>query len=211
MKTELFKLPGKTLVIGSEGFIGKSFLKAYRQFYPDAIGTDYKSQDISMRLDLYSPSLDSLNLKKNEYEYALIAAANTNLILCEQEKNCSFRRNVEGVLLLARELVRREIRPILFSTSYVFDGEVGGYDEASRMNPINEYGRQKAIIDREIPLLCGDEYLIVRTSKVFDLIKGGDTLIDEMCSRLLQNNPVYAAYDQVFSPILLSDLVQAVL
>lgn len=203
--------PGKTLVVGCEGFVGRGFYNTYRSFYPDTIGTHYRGAGSIYKLDLLAPDLSDLQLKKGEYKYALIAAANTDLTLCEKEKGASFRRNVEGILGLVRLLVQAGIQPILFSTAYVFDGVLGNYDELSEKNPINEYGNQKRILEESIEKICGQNYLMIRCSKVFDLTKGGRTLIDQMCSSLSDKKAITAAYDQVFSPLLLEDLISAVM
>ncbi|HLB52918.1 MAG TPA: sugar nucleotide-binding protein [Chlamydiales bacterium] len=205
------KEPGKTLVIGCEGFLGENFYNAYRKFYPDAIGTHYRSPDPARRMDLYHPDIAPLHLEKGEYSYALIAAANTNLALCEQEKGLPFRCNVEGVLRLVESLIALDIVPILFSTAYVFDGVEGNYHEQSQTCPINEYGKQKETVEKTIGKICGTNYLMIRSSKVFDLVKGSNTLIDQICSALIQQQRVRAAYDQIFCPLGLEDLVGGVI
>lgn len=202
---------GKTIVIGAEGFLGKGFLKAYREYYPDTLGTDYKANCPSKRLDLCHPNLENLSLNKGEYSYALIVAANTNLALCEKEKNKEYRLNVEGTLDLVKKLIKYDIQPILFSTAYVFDGERGGYDELSATHPINEYGRQKEYLEKTIRDICGNHYLMIRCSKVFDVCKGSGTLLDQISDDLVNKRLIRAAHDQVFNPILLEDLVQAVI
>jgi dTDP-4-dehydrorhamnose reductase len=202
--------PGKTLVIGSESFLGKAFAQAYRKIYPDTIATHYRSEDPANRIDLCAPDLLPLGLRKGDYSYALVAAANANLALCEKEKGLAYRRNVEGVLHLVELLVELEIQPILFSTAYVFDGIEGNYSETSATNPINEYGRQKEALEKRIGRLCGSNYLIIRCSKVFDLIKGDNSLFDQICTPLIRGEVVRAAFDQVFCPIWIEDLVQAV-
>lgn len=192
----------KTLVIGARGFIGKHFVDLYRRFYPDLITTDRSL------LDLANPSIDHLPLE--EYTDALIAAAIPRLMACEQSPEYTFRCNVEGTLQLAGALAQKGIKPILFSTDYVFDGVEGEYSEESALNPLNEYGRQKARLEEKIRDACGDNYLLIRPGKVFGLKKGDKTLLDEMASSLNGGSTVRAAYDQVFCPIFINDLLQSI-
>ncbi|MDR3623851.1 MAG: sugar nucleotide-binding protein [Chlamydiales bacterium] len=206
-----FSLPGKTLVIGAESFLGKQMLKAYQVFYPGTLGTHYKSLNPRLCIDLLRPNLSRLELTSGEYTHAFIAAANTKLALCEEEKNMPFRRNVEGVLELVKQLVALNIQPILFSSDYVFDGVTGEYTEESATCPVNEYGRQKEEMERGIRKICGDNYLLLRCSKVFGLELGDGTLVDQIVSPLIRNEPVKAAYDQIFSPIYIQDVVDAVI
>jgi len=193
----------KTLVIGAKGFLGSHFLKAYRLIYPDTLGITRET------LDLNAPNLDSLHL--NDYEYALIGAAVTSIAQCEKEKETSFSCNVTGTLKLAQELRKKNIIPILFSTDYVYDGISGNYDEESPLSPLNEYGRQKAELQRRLPEVCGNDFLLIRPSKVYGSLRGDGTLLDEMICKLRQKKPIQAAHDQIFSPILVTDLINGVI
>ena len=76
--------------------------------------------------------------------------------------------------------------------------------------PNTEYGRQKAIVETQMQS-SGKPYLIVRLSKVFGLVKDDKTLLDEMAGRLVMGQPCRAAYDQVFSPTWVDDVVRAIL
>ncbi len=196
----------KTLVIGSEAFLGKAFLKAL----PESEGTHYKSIDPKKRVDLQSPDITALNLCKGEYSHAIIVAANTNLALCEQEKTAEYRSNVEGTLDLVTALLKFDIQPVVFSTAYVFNGNTGDYNELSDTNPINEYGRQKELIEKKLPQICGDNYLIVRAGKIFDSNFSG-TFLDQIHNDLINQRIVRAAHDHIFNPLLVEDLVDAVI
>lgn len=202
---------GKTLVIGAQSYIGKQFYELYRQFNPDTLGTHYRSNLPEKKFDLLAPNIEPLKLEKGAYQWAVIAAANTNLSRCEAEKNQPFRANVEGTLYLVKELLKKEITPIILSSDYVFDGLTGGYTEESLKNPLNEYGRQKDLLEREIQRLSKGNCLIIRCSKIFGLKAGDQTLIDQIVSPLMLNQPIKAAYDQFFSPIYEQDVIAAVL
>ncbi len=202
------KLP-KTIVIGCESLIGRAFFNAYRHFYPDTIGTHYKYSD-SKKIDLLSPDLAPLKIKRGEYAYALITASCANPAFCEQEKASSFLCNVLGMLELAQSLIKLDIVPILLSAAYVFNGVEGNYKESSETNPINEYGRQKAILEKKITEIKGGNFLIIRCGHVFDLVQGSDSLLDQMFSTLSKPEEVQVAYDQFFAPLFVEDMVEAV-
>lgn len=198
------KMPiGKTLVIGASGLFGRHFLEAYRKYYPDTVGTTRQEFDMS------SPNLDVIDTAG--YEYALIAAAVTSIARCENEKKESYRTNVTGTLELVKQLKKRKIIPIVFSSDYVFDGIGGDYDEESPLYPLNEYGRQKAVMEKGVQKICGKGFLLVRPSKVFGLTSGDGTLLDEMANNLKQGIPIRAAYDQIFCPLSITDLVHGVM
>lgn len=201
----------KTLVIGSEGFIGRHFLKAYRHSHPDSIGTHRIATNTALAFDLCQPDLAELPIRKGEYGYALIAAAVPRIGECERDKEKTFLTNVTGTLKLAEQLVERNITPILFSSDYVFDGKTGGYNETSPTNPLNEYGRQKVLLEQRIKEICNENYLMIRPSKVYGMIRGDKTLLDEMAGLFLAGKTVRAAFDQTFCPILIEDLINAII
>ncbi len=208
------KLPSdlpKTAIIGATGFLGSRFFNAYREKYPDCVGTARAKDILGLGyLDLSAPDISGLMLRKKGHSDALIIAAMPKIDQCEEEKELTRRVNVDGTLELLRQLKREGIKPIFFSSDYVFDGASGGYSDDSPTRPITEYGRQKAEVERKIPGICGRDHLIVRIGKVFSLTRGDNSLFDEMARLLSSGGEVKAAFDQVFNPILASDVVNIV-
>jgi dTDP-4-dehydrorhamnose reductase len=199
--------PPKTAVIGAGGYLGRHLLAACRAVYPDAVGADVTGP--WERLDLAAPDVRPLRLRESGHEYAIIAAAVTGLARCEQNKDFTRARNVTGTLELARQLTEEGVTPIFFSTDNVFDGREGAYPDEAPTNPLNEYGAQKAEVERRLPDVCRGRYLILRLGKVFGLARGDRTLLDEMADRLTKGQDVAAASDQVFCQLWVGDLLQA--
>lgn len=201
----------KTVVIGSNGFIGSRFLKFYKGFYQDTIGLDIKSNDSNcLKFDISSMSVKKIGLKDKGYQHALILAGITKISICEREKERSRTINVYGTINLIKELIEEGIKPIFFSSDYVFDGERGGYKDYDPVNPINEYGRQKAEVEAAMSGITKGNYMVLRLGKVFSLTKGDGTLFDEMAGIIKNGGIVRAAYDQIFCPILIDDVIKAV-
>jgi dTDP-4-dehydrorhamnose reductase len=200
----------RTVVIGAGGYIGRHLLAAYKGVYPDTLGVDVMG-DWPHLLDLAAPDIRPWKLRESEYGYAIIAAAITGLARCEQDKEFTRARNVTGTLELARQLAAEGVIPVFFSTDNVFDGRTGGYDDEAPTKPLNEYGAQKAEMERRLPEVTGGRYLITRLGKVFGLVCGDRTLLDEMASRFTQGQEVAAARDQIFCPVLVGDVVRAIL
>jgi dTDP-4-dehydrorhamnose reductase len=201
----------RTAVIGARGYLGRHLLPAYQAADPDVCWTDLAAGETAHAVDLAAPDVRPLRLREFGYEYAVIAAAVTGLARCEEERAFTRARNVDGTLELARQLAAEGVVPVFFSTDQVFDGRNGRYDDAAAANPLNEYGAQKAEVERRLPEVCGGRSLVVRLGKVFGLAKGDRTLIDEMADRLSSGQEVRAARDQVFCPALIGDVVRAVL
>jgi dTDP-4-dehydrorhamnose reductase len=202
------RLP-RTAVFGAGGYLGRHLLAAHRAVYPDALGADVAGP--WEPLDLAAPDVRPLRLRECGYEYAIIAAAVTGLARCEQDRAYTRARNVDGTLELARQLVAEGVVPVFFSTDTVFDGREGGYADDAPTNPLNEYGAQKAEVERRLPEVCGGRCLIPRLGKVFGLVRGDRTLLDEMADRLVKGQEVAAAHDMVFCPVFVGDVVRAVL
>jgi dTDP-4-dehydrorhamnose reductase len=201
----------RTAVIGGRGYLGRHLLRAYQAVDPDVRWTDVAAREGAHPLDLAAPDVRPLWLRESGCEYAVIAAAVTGLARCEQERAYTRARNVEGTLELARQLAGEGVVPVYFSTDQVFDGRDGRYADEAPANPLNEYGAQKAEVERRLPEVCGGRCLVVRLGKVFGLARGDRTLLDEMAGRLTSGQEVAAALDQVFCPVLVGDVVRAVL
>lgn len=206
----LERLP-KTVIIGASGFLGKAFLTAQRNFHPDCIGTTRNSTDINPGyLDLSSPNIASLKLAETGYQQALILAGISKISKCQQEKEFTRKINVDGTLSIIQQLVNEGIKPIYVSSDCVFDGYSGNYQDDTIPQPLNEYGLQKAEVEFRMAEMCNGKYLVIRLSKIYSLEKGDGTLLDEMAAALATGGTVLAAYDQVFCPTLISDLIAAV-
>ncbi len=178
----------KWIVIGSDGFIGRHFCRAL----PDALPLNRRQLDLC-------GSHENLNLEG--YDFGVIAAGMGNPKTCVENPELSFRCNVIGSLSLGKELLKRGIRPIFFSSDYVFNDDL-------ELRPLNLYGEQKLQLEQE-----GEEMgaLVIRLSKVYGIERGDKTLFDEMAQTLMAGKDVRAAYDLIFSPIYVGDVVKRVI
>jgi dTDP-4-dehydrorhamnose reductase len=176
------------IIIGCNGFIGRHFCKAF----PEALAIG------RTELDLFYPEITFETAGRS---VAVIAAGIGNPRSCERDPEKSYQCNVVGTLSLGKELLKRGILPILFSTDYV-------YDDSLQVAPLNVYGRQKAELE-----VKGTELgaLVIRLSKVYGIEKGDKTLFDEMAALLQAGKQVRAARDQIFAPIYVGDVISHVL
>jgi dTDP-4-dehydrorhamnose reductase len=196
-----------TVVFGADGFIGGHLLSRLSQDNPLCFGVGRRSSSQTF-LDLARPDIRPLELTKRGITHAVIAAGISGVAACERSPEETRRVNVLGTAELVRQLRGEGLRVVALSSDYVFDGIDGNYMENSPVNPLNEYGRQKVEMEKDLLQDDGD-VLVIRLSKVFDTVPGSGTLLDEMASDLLRGMPVRAAVDQYFCPTLIDDLVQA--
>ncbi len=201
----------KTAIIGANSFIGKYFFEAYSNYFSNIIGTSRRNNQKYYHLDLLRPDISKIPFIETQHTEALILAAVPRIEQCASDPITTNKINVDGTLKLIRELHQRGIKPIFVSTDYVFDGAKGYYTENDTVCPNTEYGRQKAVVEEEIQKICGDNYLIIRIGKTFSLTRGDNTIFDEMASKLSKNETVCAAFDQVFCPLLIDDLIHSLL
>lgn len=210
--------PPKTAVLGAGGFLGRSLLAAYRGTHGDVIATTRTGQPGGLgqstnvfKLDLASPDLTALHLVEQGYTDVIISGAMTSIGRCEREPKGAWAANCDGPLAIARQLASRGLKTIVFSSDYVFHGEKGGYEDDAPTAPQNVYGQTKAELERRLPEVCGNNWLVIRLSKVFDTHRGDGTLLDEMAAKLTSGQEIAVAHDQVFCPTHMSDVVRATL
>lgn len=202
--------PVKTFVIGANGFIGNFLFNYYKKYYPDIGGSSSNGAEPLKLLNLSNPDIRMLELNKNGYKDVVICAGITKIKACETEPDWTWKINVEGVLRIVEQLHNDNLKPIYLSSDYVFDGLEGNYTDDSPIAPVNNYGKQKAAVENAIPEICGDNYCVLRLSKVYSLNKGDGTLLDELASQIASGAEVRAASDQVFCPTLIDDLVMII-
>ncbi|MBF5059054.1 sugar nucleotide-binding protein [Candidatus Neptunochlamydia vexilliferae] len=196
----------KILLIGKRSFVGSYILQALAENNYSVIATGHKKIDSPHRLNLLSPSIAHLPLEG--CTHAIITAGITNILSCEKNPELSYRCNVEGPLALAKQLHEKGVCPVLFSSDCIFDGLTGDYSEKSPPSPLNHYSKQKAELEKAIPKSCNNQYLMLRISKAYSTNPGDGALIDTIVEPLIHGKPIRAATDQIFSPILVSDLAK---
>jgi dTDP-4-dehydrorhamnose reductase len=195
-----------TIVIGTGGFVGSALLEEYRKTNPSIPFLDRQREP---KVDLQAPEFHRLPYRFPEYKWAVIASAITKIAACEQDKESSYQCNVTGTLLLIQQIRDQGLVPVFLSTDYVFDGVTGGYTEQSPTNPLNEYGRQKALVEKAV--VSHPNSLVIRLGKVLGREFRGKTLLSEMVDHLLSGRKIRAAYDQRMSPIFLDDVIRGIL
>lgn len=200
----------KTAVIGASGYIGGQLFRKYRETFSDCIGTGFSrvSQDLT-HFDLRNPNIETLNLQEKGHKAVVISSAMPLVGWCESHLKESYELNVKGTLDLVRQLAQTSIHIIFLSSDYVFDGKSGNYTDESVTNPITEYGRQKAEVERELPNIANN-YTIARLSKIYGTTWKDKTLIDDLAMSLVEGKTIKVADDQFFSPTHVDDVVSMI-
>ncbi len=152
----------KYLITGSNGQLGRTFIKEFQERSLDFNAPEESLLNITdigcvaEAIDSYKPDV-------------IINCAAYNLVdKAEQEQDAAFSINAIGPRNLARAAAKGKAMLVHFSSDYVFDGtkENGLYIESDPVNPVNTYGKSK---------LAGEQYvqeeldrsLVLRLSWVF--------------------------------------------
>ncbi|MBA2328901.1 MAG: sugar nucleotide-binding protein [Flavisolibacter sp.] len=192
------------LIIGKRGTLGKAFARAcekralpYRLLSrQDCDIADLGS--IESAIDLYKP-------------WAIINAAGyVRVDDAEKEEAQCYRENQCGPLNLAYSCKKHVIKLVNFSSDLVFDGKKETpYVESDEVNPLNVYGRSKALSEQQVK--DADPYaLIIRTSAFFSP-SDQYNFIHWVENNILNQQEITVANDVVISPTYVPDLVDATL
>jgi dTDP-4-dehydrorhamnose reductase len=126
------------------------------------------------------------------------AAAYTDVDRAETEQEKAWKVNAIAPGLMAEEARRIQAVFIHYSTDYVFDGKKGApYAEEDTPNPLNSYGRSKLEGERLVQA-AGGAFLILRTSWVYSLRKGG--FVNKVLEWARQQETLRIASNQIGSP-----------
>ncbi|MCE0498806.1 MAG: SDR family oxidoreductase [Methylacidiphilales bacterium] len=156
------------LVVGASGLVGWNFLRVARDAGHQVVGT-YASHPI--------PGLRNLNIANAEAARDLLETFKPDAVVCcagwswvdgcQRDPKRAFLENAKLPSQLGRLALQYNARFLYFSTSYVFDGKDGPYDENATTNPISIYGESKLEGERLVLEATEGLALIARTMGVY--------------------------------------------
>lgn len=202
------------LIIGASGYIGDYCYNYIKARNYDAIGTQSKfrlSNLVTFNLlhDRIGKVIDNSFFAENEKTFAIIFAAFSQVERCFREKKESYKVNVEGTIQLLKDLINYGITPIYISTSSVYDGLTGDYNEESPRHPQTEYGRQKLqvekFIEENVP-----QALLLRLDKIVGDLPAERNFFFEWYNLIDREQPILCL-DNIISPTFVKDIVQSII
>jgi len=191
----------KILILGYKGMLGHELVKEFENNY-ELVLWDREQIDISEKEDVIK------KVKNLNPDVVINAAAYTAVDEAESNKDLAYKVNGCAVGFLAT--VCKEVNALLvhFSTDYVFDGENhNGYKENHSYNPINTYGKSKALGEKMI-LDISPKYYIIRTAWLFG--KNGKNFVETMLRLAKEKKDLKVVNDQFGNPTSAKDLAIAV-
>lgn len=151
------------LLTGGNGQLGTELRHLLDEKGVKYVSTDAKEMDIT---DAQATMDYITNLKPTVIYHC---AAYTAVDKAEDEgKELDEKINVDGTRNVALAAKQVGATLVYISTDYVFDGKLkdGEYAVDAPINPLNEYGRTKALGEKAVQEIM-DDYYIIRTSWVF--------------------------------------------
>ena len=154
---------------------------------------------------------DQINhfFENNVVDIIINCAAYTHVGKAESNPELAQRVNVEGVKNLIKICHIHQLFLIHISTDYVFDGQKREpYTETDATNPINQYGKSKAL-GEQLLLQSKIKALIIRSSWIFSPF--GVNFLKTILSQIQQNKKLKVVADQQGSPTFGMDLARFIL
>lgn len=199
------------LILGGSGFIGRNLLSRFKKDGLSAVGTYFKNKISGLEyFDIASMRPEGCSLFFRGLNYIIISAASdANIDGTKKNWDIAYYVNVTKIKEIIGFCFQNNIVPVYISTDNVFDGGKGNYKETDQANPINCYGKIKHDVE-EYLLASGFKFIILRVGKVFSISLEDGTLITSMIRDLKDSKTILCADDQLFSPVFISDLTDAV-
>lgn len=203
----------KILLTGANGLLGQKTTELFRHesthhliltdlhenaFDPN--GFDYFPMDITKKEEVKDA------VKKYTPDIIINCAAFTNVDGCENERELSWKVNVDAVkhFIIASRVNSSKI--IHISTDYIFDGKSGNYSETSKPNPLSYYGKSKLAAENAL-ITSGIDCAIVRTMIIYGTGKNlRPNFAIWLINMLSENNTVRIVDDQFGMPTMVDDL-----
>ena len=188
----------KILILGSSGFLGTSLKNILTKTNYDVYcqSRDKKSDEQCDPSNL-DEFIDLLSRLKPDIIINLIA--NTDVDLCQKNKNIAFEANVLPVINLTKSLkhFNHIARIIHISTDHVYDGI--GYKKEEQADPLNEYAYTKLKAENIILDYGG---LVIRTNFIGKCINNKKkSLTDWIYENLIKEKEITVFENIIINPL----------
>lgn len=176
----------KTIIIGSSGVIGYNLYIYLKKKQKRVIGTYHHTRKKGLKnFDIVKDKINNkIKIFKDDNVIILTAISNPTKVFADTKT--SNKINILSTVKLIDDLKKIGCKIFFMSSIEVFDGTKGNYNENSKPNPLNLYGKQKLYIENYIKK-NSKNFCIIRTS----FIVGSDP--NQRC-------PVKLTYDTLLKP-----------
>ncbi|MFH1671320.1 MAG: SDR family oxidoreductase [Candidatus Portnoybacteria bacterium] len=195
----------KILITGSSGFLGKNLYRRLKKQY-GIVGVDKnKSGFTDYSIDLSDAKETESVVKMVNPDVVIHTAALSNVDYCETHPKEAYNANVHTTENLINGLENKKAKFIFISSDYVYDGTEGNFDEESKPNPLNYYGKTKLEAERIVEIY--ENYLILRPTVMFGLDEGGKNFFMQLFQNQKEKKLMKVPVDQYSNPTYVNLLV----
>jgi dTDP-4-dehydrorhamnose reductase len=204
----------KFLVIGASGFAGSRILSHVKSNGYEVLGTQSKhkhSELITFDLSLHriKDCIPTSFLERDYPIFGVICIKFGPMDRHAMDPELSHKVEVEKTITLVEDLINLGVKPIFLSTSYIFDGTIGYYDESFPHSPVSTYGKNKAEVERLLESKSNDT-LILRLDKIVGDDPSEAHLFTEWYQLMAENKPITCIQGQILSPTFVGDVAKGV-
>jgi dTDP-4-dehydrorhamnose reductase len=191
------------LVFGGDGQLGQELARVAARRQVALTALTCAQTDISDRTAVIAA------LTEHRPSLVVNAAAYTMVDRAETETSEALHANADGPAVLATACAGAEVPLLHISTDYVFDGtKARAYLECDPVNPINAYGRSKAVGEAAVRR-AQPRHVILRTSWLYG--EFGQNFLKTMVRLAQEREELRVVGDQRGSPTSTRDLADAIL
>lgn len=198
----------KIIVMGASGFLGQSLLEILSK-ENEVLGTYSNHRRENLHF------LDALDKEKvreflflHKPEIVIDTVALTSSIQCEKNPGLAKKLNYITARNIAEACREISAYMVFMSSSYLFDGEKGNYNEKDETSPINEYARTKIMAEKDV--LKNSKSLILRVDIMYGY--NGKKEKNGVFDMILSEKPIQLREPyQIRQPIFVDDISYAIL
>ncbi len=177
-------------VMGSQGMLGKAFVRSSDPRF-NIIEACRNNFDFTIKNKLY----EFLNVEKPHV--IINAAANINILYCEEHAYDTYKINVGFVQNLANWCADNKSLLVQISTDHFYDyGGRIAHKETDEITILNEYARQKYLAEKVAIQTC--QSLVLRTSILGYRYLGKNTFI-EWLLKTIKFEPIITGFVDAYS------------
>lgn len=201
------------LITGGSGLLALNWFFTKRTYFTIYLGLNEKKIKPPganvVQLD-YSSEERLINQVKLISPVAIIHTAGlTSVEECEFKPELAYHVNVNLSKIIAKVTQKLCVPMVHISTDHLYSGDASLYSEKEILNPINFYGKTKALAE-EIVLEYNPNALIVRTNFYGFGTSYRKSFSDHIIDSLRKRSQLYLFDDVFFTPILAEILIHTV-
>ncbi len=189
----------KIFLIGASGSIGWPLFNHLKKKFI-TIGTYNKNYSkYLVKFSFNNKNEKNKILKQISCEdIVIILSAETNVRWVHQNPKKSYQINTLLTNNFISDLIKKKTRIIYISSAEVFNGRKGFYNESSKPNPVNVYGKTKYAVEKYLGRSKYRNYHIIRTGQNVNMSDKFRCMVKDTYITLLGKDPKMAS-DNLFT------------